>query len=258
MSCLALYYRQHGHRLGSRLMIATGLFALLTAGPASAHGGSLDVQPGTTLTATFTIGSPANGSAVSGPVGVDAGNVEVNSPPLHISFGFEPGVPGLRISMADVGFSNPSVGSFDLTGWALDLVTPVGFPGGAALASDGSFAMADHELRIDRGMLSGTLVGFGPIQRDFASDPLTLTQLSALTGIALGDTDNNGFSFVSFTLPFLHTGSLAALSGLSVDVLIQGRLVADGSVGAIPEPSAAALFVCGLAVVGAWRFRCRS
>ena len=257
MSCLALYYRQHGHRLGSRLMIATGLFALLTAGPASAHSGPLDVQLGTTLTATFTIGSPANGSAVSGPVGVDAGNVEVNSPPLHIRFGFESDAPGLQISMADVGFSNPSVGSFDLTGWALDLVTPVGFPG-AALASDGSFAMADHELRIDRGMLSGTLVGFGPIQRDFASDPLTLTQLSALTGIALGDTDNNGFSFVSFTLPFLHTGSLAALSGLSVDVLIQGGLVADGSVGAIPEPSAAALFVCGLAVVGAWRFRCRS
>ena len=256
MSCLALYYRQHGHRLGSRLMIATGLFALLTAGPASAHYGPLDVRPGPTLTATFTIGSPANGSAVSGPVGVDAGNVEVNSPPLHISFGFEPGVPGLRISMADVGFSNPSVGSFDLTGWALDLVTPVGFPG-AALASDGSFAMADHELRIDRGMLSGTLVGFGPIQRDFASDPLTLTQLSALTGIALGGT-NNGASFVSFTLPFLHTGSLAALSGLSVDVLIQGGLVADGSVAVIPEPSAAALFVCGLAVVGAWRFRCRS
>lgn len=255
MTCLAPRQDQHRRFVGSHLPMAIGLLALMAAGPASAHSGNLTIQPATTIVATFNIGTPANGSEVSGPSVALAENVELNSSPQHILFGYAPYGRGLVISMADVAFSNPSVGSFGLTGWALDLVTPGGFPG-AALAADGSFAMFDHDLRIDRGELSGNLIGRGPIQRNFSSDPLTLSQFSALTGTAMGDTGVNPAA-IGVAIPFDHGGSLAALDGLSVEVLIQGRLVAEGGIEAIPEPSTALLLAFGTALlwVGRWRFQ---
>ena len=239
--------------LGGGTPIVMCLLALLLARPAFAHGGDLTVESGSTLTATFTVGSPPNGSASSALVGASAGNIEVNFPPQRITFGLEPfdHIFGLRMSMADVSFTDPSVGSFDLTGRKLDLLTPGGF-GDAPLAADGSFALADHELRIDQGKLTGTLVGFGPIHRDFTNDPLTLIQLGDLTGIAIGDTNNDGSSFLSFDIPFDHQGSPVGSGGV-LDVGIQGRLVADGVIGAIPEPSIASLLAGGFAVLGARR-----
>ena len=251
MSSMTLFCRRHRDRLGGRVLATVALLAGLAAGPAAAHYGDLTVRPGTTLEATFSIGSLSNGSALSTPIAAFAFNVEVNYPPMRISFG-DFGY-GLAISMTDLAFSNPSVGSFDLSGWEFEIVTPLG---DAPLAADGSFSMTDHEVRIDKGLLSGNLVGFGPIARDFESDPLTLTLGSPLTGHADGNT-SGGATFISLAIPFDHAGSLAAGGGLSIDVLLQGQLLADGRVEIIPEPSIWMLLAFGVAALGVWQRRRR-
>lgn len=251
MSSMTLFCRRHRDRLGGRVLATVALLAVLAAGPAAAHYGDLTVQPGTTLEATFSIGSLSNGSALSTPVAAFAHNVEVNYPPMRISFGQVR--DGLAISMTAVAFSDPSVGWFDLSGWEFEVVTPAG---DAPLAADGSFSMADHEIRIHRGLLSGNLVGFGPIARDFLSDPLTLILGSALTGHADGDTRGGG-AFISLAIPFDHAGSLAAGGGLSIDVLLQGQLLADGRVEIIPEPSTWMLLAFGVAALCVWQRRRR-
>ena len=247
MSSLILACRRHR----GLLLAAMTFLALLTAGPARAHSGWLTIQPGTTLDATFSVGSLANGSAPSTPFAALAYNIELY-PAIGISFGFY-GRDGLKISMTDVAFSNPSVGSFDLKQWEFEIVTPTA---SSPLAADGSFSMADQEVHINKGQLSGNLIGFGPVQRDFWLDPLTLTLGSPLTGHADGDT-RGGTNHISLAVPFDHTGTLAAGNGLNIDVSLRGELLADGRVEIIPEPSTTALFVAGFVALGAWQRRRR-
>ena len=234
-------------------LTSTDLLVLLASPPAFAHGGALAMLPGTDLRVTLQLSGPSEISPPSIPLAALVQNVEIGVSPGRIEWGLFPSVRGLVISMSDVSLDVPGFAHVTLTDWQLDLESPSSAPPGGPIAADGSFLLADHELRVREGLLHVERSGLEPLDLSFADSPLSLSGASGLVGLAIGDSNHPGSSWFGFDLLFDHTGTLALGGGSSLELRAQGRWQAEGTLTAIPEAATGMQLTLGLAVLLLWR-----